>query len=133
MGPKKILLVEDNAVNQLVFQDLLETAGYDVRSVERAEDGLAVAREFVPHLILMDLQLPGMDGLTATRILREDKLTMEIPIIALSSHAMTGDRERALVAGCNGYIAKPIRVGDFRREVSSALEKTAPKEDADDS
>lgn len=127
VDPKKILLVEDNPANRLVFRDLLETAGYEVDSVEKAEDALTLVRESSPDLILMDLQLPGMDGLTATRILRENKLTRSIPIIALTSHAMPGDRERSLVAGCSGYLTKPIRIEAFRREILSILEKTDKK------
>ncbi len=125
MSAKKILLVEDNAANRMVFEDLLTAEGYEVRSVTQAEDALTLAREFAPDLVLMDIQLPGMDGLTATRILREDKATREIPIIALTSYAMQGDRERCLVAGCNGYITKPIRIDSFRKEILKVFEKSS--------
>ena len=127
MELKRILVVEDNPANRMVFADLLGAAGYAVRTVEMAEDALTVAREATPDLILMDIQLPGMDGLTATRILREDKLTRNVPIIALTSYAMPGDRERSLIAGCNGYITKPIRVEAFRQEVAAILEKSGRK------
>ncbi|MCZ6792137.1 MAG: response regulator [Planctomycetota bacterium] len=120
---KKVLLVEDNPANRLVFQDLLESAGYEVESVEKAEDAITLVRETTPDLILMDLELPGMDGLTATRILREDKLTRTVSIVALTSHAMPGDRERALLAGCNGYLTKPINVAAFRDEISKILDR----------
>ncbi len=122
MAAKKILLIEDNAANQLAFRDLLESIGHEVHVVTKAEDGIPLARELKPDLILMDIQLPGMDGLTATRILREDTLTMDIPIIAVSSYAMPGDRERSLVAGCSGYITKPIRAEAFRKEITAILE-----------
>lgn len=120
---KKVLLVEDNPANRLVFQDLLESVGYEVKSVEKAEDAITLVRETTPDLILMDLELPGMDGLTATRILREDKLTRTVSIVALTSHAMPGDRERALLAGCNGYLTKPINVATFRDEISKILDR----------
>ncbi len=122
MDGKKILLVEDNPANQMVFRDLLEHMGHEVWLVDRAEEGTDLARARRPDLILMDIQLPGMDGLTATQILREDELTRDIPIVALTSHAMTGDREKALVAGCNAYITKPIRIESFRREISAILD-----------
>ena len=122
MDGKRILLVEDNPANQMVFRDLLEHMGHEVWLVDRAEEGTELARARRPDLILMDIQLPGMDGLTATQILREDELTRDIPIVALTSHAMTGDREKALVAGCNAYITKPIRVESFRREISAILD-----------
>ena len=126
MVQKKILLVEDNEANRIVFQDLLEAAGYEIRCVGNAEEALTIAREVRPDLILMDIQLPGMDGLTATRILREDVKTRGIPIIAVSSYAMAGDRERSLVAGCSGYITKPIRAESFRREIAAVLGRPQP-------
>lgn len=127
MGAKKILIVEDNPANRMIFQDLLECSGHEVEAVAMAEDALTLVRESMPDLILMDVQLPGMDGLTATKILREDELTRGIPIIALTSYAMPGDRERTLIAGCNGYITKPIRVDSFRKDINSILEKTEAK------
>ncbi len=117
MSTKKIIMIEDNPANRMVFKDLLELEGFEVTSLEKAEDALPMAKELNPDLILMDIQLPGMDGLTATKILREDPNTQAIPIVALTSYAMPGDRERALVAGCTGYITKPIRVDSFRDEV----------------
>ena len=119
MDQTTILIVEDNNANRMVFQDLLEAEGYHVVAVPGAEDALSVARDIMPDLILMDIQLQGMDGLTATRKLREDHATRAIPIVAVTSHAMPKDRERTLVAGCNGYITKPIRVKEFRREIAT--------------
>ena len=122
MDPVTVLLIEDNAANQMIFRDLLEVEGYTVHSVDNAEDGIALAKELDPTLILMDIQLPGMDGLTATRIIRESEQTRHIPIIALTSYAMPGDRERFLVGGCSGYITKPIRVKEFRKEIAAVVE-----------
>lgn len=129
MNAIKILVVEDNAANQMIFRDVLEAEGYSVRCVNNAEECIALANEFDPALILMDIQLPGMDGLTATRIIRESSQTRHIPIIALTSHAMPGDRERFLVAGCSGHITKPIRVKEFRKEIRAVVEsRIEPKE-----
>ena len=130
MNPIEILLVEDNRANQMVFRDILEAEGYSVKCVGNGEDAVAAATELQPSLILMDIQLPGMDGLTATRILREDRKMRNVPIVALTSYAMPGDREKVLVAGCNGYITKPIRVKEFRKEIAAVLKSLhEPKED----
>lgn len=129
MSQISILLVEDNRANQMIFRDLLEAEGYQVKCVDNGEDAVAAAAEFEPELILMDIQLPGMDGLTATRILREDTNMRNVPIIALTSYAMPGDREKFLVAGCTGYITKPIRVKEFRKEIAAVVETLhEPKE-----
>lgn len=108
-----ILVVEDNPVNMKLAVFLLETAGHEVLQSTDAEDGLRVARESHPKLILMDVQLPGMDGLSATHLLRRDPATHDIKIIALTAFAMSGDREKIEAAGCDGYIAKPIRYQNF--------------------
>ena len=130
MNPIDILLVEDNRANQMVFRDILEAEGYRVKCVDNGEDAVTAATELEPSLILMDIQLPGMDGLTATRILREDRKMRNVPIIALTSYAMPGDREKVLVAGCSGYITKPIRVKEFRKEIAAVVESIRePKED----
>ena len=121
MTRKTILLIEDNAANRMVFQDLLQVEGYEVVCVDNAEDGITQARGLSPDLILMDIQLPGMDGLTATRVLRNDKLTCNLQIVALTSHAMTDDREKCISAGCDGYITKPVRIGTFRQEIRELL------------
>ncbi len=129
MSAVNILLVEDNRANQMIFRDILETEGYRVKCVSNGEDAVAAASELEPTLILMDIQLPGMDGLTATRILREDRKMRSVPIIALTSYAMPGDREKFLVAGCSGYITKPIRVKEFRKEIAAVLDaRREPKE-----
>lgn len=116
-----ILIVEDNVTNMKLSTFLLETADYTVLPAVNAEVGLAMARESRPDLILMDIQLPGMDGLQATALLKEDPATRDIPVIALTALAMKGDAERILAAGCDGYIAKPLDYKEFLRRVAETL------------
>jgi CheY-like chemotaxis protein len=108
MAGEPILIVDDNEVNLRLAQWLLTSEGFTVRVAKDAEDAFQVLREFRPRLILMDLQMPGMDGLSATRKLKADPETRDILVIALTAFAMSGDRERALEAGCEGYVTKPI-------------------------
>jgi CheY-like chemotaxis protein len=108
MARESILIVDDNEVNLRLAQWLLASEGFTVRVANDAEEAFGVLREFRPRLILMDLQMPGMDGLTATRKLKADPETRDILVIALTAFAMSGDRERALEAGCEGYVTKPI-------------------------
>ena len=108
-----ILIIEDNPSNLTLTVDILERDNYDILTATNAEDGIELAKEALPDLILMDIQLPGTDGLTATRILKADASTQHIIIIALTAHAMKGDEEKILEAGCDGYIAKPIRYKEF--------------------
>jgi two-component system cell cycle response regulator DivK len=117
----KILIVEDNAANLKLAVFLLESAGHTVLSATDAEGGLALARREQPDLILMDIQLPGMDGLQATALLRRDAATHTIPVIALTALAMKGDEERLRAAGCDGYIAKPLRYREFLATVAGQL------------
>ena len=117
----KILVVEDNPVNRELTADILGAAGYTVLQAENAERGIALARVERPALILMDVRLPGMDGLSATEILKEETETREIPVVALTAHAMKGDEEKALAAGCEGYITKPIDTRALPREVAGFL------------
>ncbi len=105
---KKILVVEDNPVNMELVTDLLEIAGYEILQASTAEEGIETARATQPDLILMDVRLPGMDGLSATSILKKADDTRHIPVIALTAQAMKGDEERALEAGCDAYLSKPI-------------------------
>lgn len=116
-----ILIVEDNRRNMLLIRDLLQLHGHQTLEASDGEEGIARAKAERPDMILMDLQLPGMDGLTATRVLRQDPVTAAIPIVALTAHAMKGDRERALEAGCNGYIAKPIDTRRFLAQIQAFL------------
>lgn len=116
-----VLIIEDNPRNMLLVRDLLEMHGFRTLEASDAEKGIARATAERPDLILMDLQLPGMDGLAATRVLRRDPVTAVIPVIALTAHAMMGDRERALEAGCNGYIPKPIDTRRFLAQIRAFL------------
>ena len=125
MTSKKILLVEDNAANMTLATFLLQSAGYEVISATDAETGIGLARTEAPALILMDIQLPGIDGLQATAQLRADKSTRSIPVIALTALAMKGDEERILAAGCDGYIAKPLDYKAFLNTVADYLAKSS--------
>lgn len=117
----QILVVEDTPANMKLLNMLLDNAGYRVLQADNANDGIALAREHLPDLILMDIQLPGMDGLTATRLLKEDAATCHIKIVALTAFAMKGDEDRMIAAGCDGYIAKPIQYKNFLAEVERIL------------
>ena len=119
----RILIVEDNPANMTLAVFLLKSAGYTILSAIDAEAGLAVARAERPDLILMDIQLPGMDGLQATALLKADEATRAIPVIALTALAMKGDEERIRAAGCDGYIAKPLAYKEFLATVSAQLSK----------
>jgi two-component system cell cycle response regulator DivK len=117
----RILIVEDNPANMTLAVFLLQSAGHVTLSATTAEAGLALARDEQPDLILMDIQLPGMDGLEATGILKGAGVTCAIPVIALTALAMKGDEERIRAAGCDGYIAKPIHYKDFLASVAAQL------------
>jgi two-component system, cell cycle response regulator DivK len=117
----KILIVEDNAANMTLTIFLLQSAGHSVLSAANAEAGLTLARAEHPNLILMDIQLPGMDGLEATVLLKRDDATRHIPVIALTALAMKGDEERIRAAGCDGYIAKPLAYQDFLAIITAQL------------
>lgn len=122
MNPVRILVVEDTPVNLELVVDLLEAAGHTVLTAEAAEPGIALARREVPDLILMDVDLPGIDGLAATRLLKQDPATRAIPVIALTAHAMPQDERDARCAGCVGYLTKPI---DTRRFVAAVTDLLA--------
>jgi two-component system cell cycle response regulator DivK len=117
----QILVVEDTPANMKLLNMLLDNAGYRVLQADNANDGIALAREHRPDLILMDIQLPGMDGLTATRLLKKEATTCHIKIVALTAFAMKGDEDRMIAAGCDGYIAKPIQYKKFLTEVERIL------------
>jgi CheY-like chemotaxis protein len=108
LANEPVLVVDDNPANLKLVRILLSEEGYDVRVAGDAEEALSVLRAFRPRLILMDLQLPGMDGLALTARLKAEPTTRDIEIIALTAYAMKGDEERARAAGCDGYITKPI-------------------------
>jgi len=122
---QKILVIEDILINMELVTDLLELAGYKVLQAETAETGIEMARVESPDLILMDIGLPGMDGLTATGILKQDRSTKDIPIIALTSHAMKGDEKKILAAGCDGYMTKPIDTREFPKTVARLIKSSA--------
>jgi two-component system cell cycle response regulator DivK len=119
-----ILVVEDNAANMKLAVFLLQNAGYNVLSAPDAETGLTLARDERPDLILMDIQLPGMDGLAATGILKQDEATRAIPVIALTALAMKGDEARIRAAGCAAYIAKPMGYHEMLATVAAQLSGT---------
>jgi two-component system cell cycle response regulator DivK len=118
-----ILIVEDNPTNMTLASFLVESAGHTVLFATDAEAGLALARSRQPHLILMDIQLPGMDGLEATAHLKRDAATRGIPVVALTALAMKGDEERILAAGCDAYLTKPMRYQDL---LALLVERLAP-------
>jgi two-component system cell cycle response regulator DivK len=117
----KVLIVEDNVANMKLATFLLESVGHSVLSATDAEAGLTIARAEQPDLILMDIQLPGMDGLEACALLKKDDATRDIPVIALTALAMKGDEERIRAAGCDGYIAKPMRYQEFLAIIAAQL------------
>ncbi len=121
-----VLIVEDNPTNMTLAVFLLESAHYTVLSATSAETGLTLAKKEKPDLILMDIQLPGMDGLEATALLKADAATSSIPVVALTALAMKGDEERIRAAGCDGYIAKPIAYKQFLSTVSAQLALSPP-------
>jgi two-component system cell cycle response regulator DivK len=117
----RILLIEDNPTNMKLVIKVLELVGHEVITATDAEVGLTMARDEQPHLILMDVQLPGMDGLAATALLKSEEVTRSIPVIALTALAMKGDEERIRAAGCDGYIAKPLAYQNLLAVVSAHL------------
>jgi two-component system cell cycle response regulator DivK len=117
----RVLIVEDNAANMTLAVFLLQSAGHTVLTATDAEAGLTLARNEQPGLILMDMQLPGMDGLEATVLLKRDAATCAIPVIALTALAMKGDEERIRAAGCDGYVAKPMRYQEFLATIATHL------------
>ena len=118
MENKKILVIEDDELNMKLITTLLEIGKYCVLEAADAETGIKLAREQKPDLILMDLQLPRMDGLKATQIINEDLALTDIPVVALTGYATEGDQERAMNAGCQGYITKPINTKGFLTSIA---------------
>jgi len=120
--PQKILIVEDNENNRSLFRDILTFHGYEITVASDGQEGVDTARRLAPDLILMDIQMPGMDGLTAGSLLKADPQTSALKIIALTSFAMQGDREKILAAGFDGYLSKPISTRELPRLVKQWLE-----------
>ena len=127
MSKGRILIVEDNMDNYELVRFVLERAGYDVFLAMNGRDGVAAARLQKPDLILMDLSMPEMDGWVATEKLKADDLTKSIPLYALSAHTLPSERKRALEAGCDGYISKPIHMAGFLDVVERALGRKKEK------
>ena len=117
----KILVVDDNAINLKLVSDLLEFEGHEILKAGDAEEAQLVLADVLPDLVLMDIALPGMDGLTLTRKLKADARTRHIPIVALTAYAMKGDDQRARDAGCDGYITKPINTRELPGQVVAML------------
>lgn len=126
--PSRVLVVEDNSLNLKLVRDVLLHAGFDVVEARSGEDGIASALQYQPDLILMDLQLPGIDGTQAMRTIKGSTGGSQIPIVALTAFAMSDDRERALRDGFDGYLIKPISVRDLPRQITEFL----PERPADD-
>jgi CheY-like chemotaxis protein len=117
----KILVIEDNPVNLELFMDVLEMEGYKCLSAAKGEDAIEIAGKENPDLVLLDIQLPGMDGMTVERALRANNDTKHLKIIALTAHAMKGDKEMFLREGFDGYIAKPIKIKEFIEEIKGYI------------
>lgn len=127
----KILIIEDNPLNLELASCLLEASGFVVQSARTAEEGLQLARALLPDLVLMDFSLPGMDGLSAVKHLKADPVTCHLSVVGLTAHAMKGDQETALRAGCDGYLTKPIDTRTFAATVAEfvAAAKQLPEND----
>jgi two-component system cell cycle response regulator DivK len=123
----KILIIEDNEQNLYLATFLLEKSGYEIVAARRGPEGIALAARIRPDAILLDIQLPEMDGYAVARALRQNESLNGVPIVAVTSYAMVGDRERALGAGCNAYIEKPINPETFVDEIEQALGTRSPQ------
>jgi len=124
MSGECILIIEDNQKNLKLIRDILQFHGYKTFEAETAEIGIELARKLQPALILMDVQLPGMDGGEALKILKSEAGTQHIPIIALTAFAMKGDRERLMAEGFDGYVAKPIDIKEIFQVIENYLSRT---------
>jgi two-component system, cell cycle response regulator DivK len=124
---KKIVVVEDNAINMKLAVLILQKGGYEVLQATTGEAGILQVREQMPDLVVMDVQLPGMDGLTATRYIKSDPDLAHIPVLALTAHAMIEDKAIMLAAGCDSYMSKPLNNKEFLARVGQILEGTSAK------
>lgn len=122
MAPHRILVIEDNALNLKLVRDVLEFAGYQVIAAQSGEEGLRVARAEPPDLVLMDLQLPGIDGVETLQRLRQDSVFAGVPVVAVTAFVMAEDRQRASLAGFDGYLEKPIKVRELPGQIETYLE-----------
>lgn len=115
----RVMLVEDNQMNSRLVEYVLERDGFEITTIASAEEAVQAAADDPPNIILMDIQLPGMDGIEATRRLKQNPLTAKIPVVAITAHAMRGEEERVRAVGCEGYILKPINT----RELAGTVRK----------
>ena len=126
MAGETILVVEDNPLNLELVSDILEAHGYEILKATNGKEAIAQVEETIPDLVLMDIQLPGLDGLTITGIIKDKPEMADLPIIALTAHAMRGDEEKARQAGCDGYISKPIDTRALPETIREFLDSIAP-------
>jgi two-component system, cell cycle response regulator DivK len=131
MTSERILVVEDNALNLKLMRDVLQAAGYEVVAATTGEEGVRLAHQTAPDLVLMDLQLPGIDGVEALRLLRQDPAVRDVPTVAVTAFAMRQDRERVYSDGFDGYLAKPISVRALPGQVRSFLAGGGDSDDDD--
>ena len=121
MEQKSVLVIEDNQLNMKLVRALLKIGDFHILEAINAETGIRLTREHNPDLVLIDIQLPDMDGLKATRIMKEDPAIKNIPVVAITSYAMQGDEEKAYEAGCSGFITKPIDTRHFLETISKFI------------
>jgi CheY-like chemotaxis protein len=124
MPGEPILIVDDNPTNLKLLVYLLKAKGYEARTAKDAEEALVILQTFRPRLLLLDLQLPQMDGLTLTRVLRADPTTRDLVIVAVTAHAMKGDEQAAIEAGCDGFVTKPIDTRDLPRRIADYMARS---------
>ncbi|MGR3176616.1 MAG: response regulator [Candidatus Anammoxibacter sp.] len=121
MAGETILVIEDNEKNRKLIKVVLKAKGYKIIEAEDAETAMDQLKKDIPDLILMDIGLPGMDGFELTRLIKRDKTTKDVPIIAVTAHAMKGEKEKTLEAGCDDYVSKPIDINEFQKTVARVL------------
>lgn len=126
MNTGRILVVEDNPLNLKLIRDVLVLLGYDVMEARSGEEGVHLAHQRVPDLVLMDLQLPGIDGVEALRLLRLDPAVSDVPVVAVTAFAMKEDRQRAVANGFDGYLSKPISIRALPAQVEAFLRRVRP-------
>lgn len=122
----RVLIIEDLPVNMLLMVAILQRAGHESIEADTAAGGIALAREQQPDVILMDIQLPDMDGLAATRLIKADPVLRAIPVIAVTAYAMKGDEDEVRAAGCDGYVSKPVRYSEFLAELDNVTARRSP-------
>lgn len=132
-NPGTILVVEDNEDNRVIYGTMLRAHGFVVQEADGGEVAIRMAKETPPNLVLMDIGLPNMDGVEATRLLKQDPATAEIPVLALTAHALLAERQRAVQAGVDGYLVKPIGSSALVREVQRALQSARQRHNKSDS